>query len=163
MGSVKIISHTPIFLLLLLCGPLAAQQPAKKVPDFRFTTLDSRAFTNTDLPKDKMLLFVFFDPDCEHCRHALKTMDQQHTAFQKAAVYLVSTASHDKINLFMATYARQLRQQKNVLLLQDPTSTSVMRFNPIRYPSLFLYSSEKSLLDYEDNEDTIFRIEKFTK
>jgi hypothetical protein len=90
-------------------------------------------------------------------------MDRQYTAFQKAAIYLVSNASHDKINLFMATYARQLRKQKNVCLLQDPTSASLMRFNPIRYPSLFLYSSEKSLLDYEDNEDTIFRIEKFTK
>jgi hypothetical protein len=132
------------------------------LPVFHFTTMDHRVFANADLPKNRLVLFVFFDPECEHCQHTLRTMDQRYKAYQNAAVYLVSMASHDKINLFAATYAPHLTAQKNVLLLQDETGEFIMKFKPARYPSLYLYSTDKSLLDYEDNESCLFRIEKYT-
>jgi peroxiredoxin len=157
--------YIPLFLLLLSAQPPAAlaQPPAKTVPVFRFATMDHRVFADTDLPGNKLLLFVFFDPDCEHCQHALQTMNRDCQSFQRAAIYLVSAASHDRINRFMASYAPRLAAQKNVFLLMDETSQFITRFNPIRYPSLYLYSTDKSLLDYEDNEGTIFRIEKYTR
>jgi peroxiredoxin len=155
--------YIPLFLLLLSAGVALAQPPAKTVPVFRFTTMDHRVFANKDLPGDKLLLFVFFDPDCEHCQHALQTMNKDCGSFQRAALYLVSMASHDRINLFMASYAPGLAAQKNVLLLMDETSQFITQFKPIRYPSLYLYSTDQSLLDYEDNEATLFRIEKYTR
>ena len=173
--------YIPLFMLLLLAAaapaqvtPAAApgrspvqaaagQTPAKTVPAFRFATMDHRVFANTDLPGDKLLLFVFFDSDCEHCQHALQSMDKDYKAFQRAALYLVSMAGHDRINLFMASYAPRLAAQKNVLLLMDETSQFIAQFKPIRYPSLYLYSTDQSLLDYEDNEATLFRIEKYTR
>jgi peroxiredoxin len=148
-----------ISLFLLLA---AAQPPAKTVPSFRFTTHDHHVFTNADLPKGKLLLFVFFDPDCEHCQHALRAMDQKPGAYQHVDVYLVSMASWDKIDLFAATYAPKLAAQKNVTLLSDETGQYIVKFSPIRYPSLYLYQTDQSLLDYEDNENTLFRIEKYT-
>jgi hypothetical protein len=132
------------------------------LPAFHFATMDHRVFTNADLPKNRLLLFVFFDPDCEHCQHTLRTIDQRRSAYQNASIYLVSMASHDKINLFMATYAPKLAAQKNVTLLMDETSQFITQFKPVRYPSLYLYSTDKSLLDYEDNESCLFRIEKYT-
>jgi peroxiredoxin len=125
--------------------------------------MDHRVFTNADLPKDRLLLFVFFDPDCEHCQHTLQTMNKEYKAFQKASIYLVSMASHAAINLFMATYAPKLAAQKNVLLLMDESSQFITQFKPVRYPSLYLYSTEQKLLDLEDNENTLFRIEKYTR
>ena len=139
---------------------VGAPTPARVVPEFRWSMHDRRIFANADLPKGKMLLFVFFDPDCEHCQRAVKTMDRDLTAFQRAFVCLVSAASQDKIDLFAAGYAPRLRAQQNVVFLQDAGSQYILRFNPIRYPSLYLYSPEKSLLDYEDNEETLFRIER---
>ena len=158
------------FLFLLLAAarsPLMAQTsvqpPAKTLPSFRFTTHDHHAFANADLPKDRLVLFVFFDPDCEHCQHALRTMDRRPGAYQHAAVYLVSMASWDKIDLFMATYAPKLAVQKNVTLLMDESSQFITQFKPVRYPSLYLYSTEQKLLDLEDNEGALFRIEKYTR
>jgi peroxiredoxin len=132
------------------------------LPAFHFNTMDHRVFSNADLPKNRLVLFVFFDPECEHCQHTLRTMDQHDKAYQNAAVYLVSMASPDKINLFAATYAPHLSTHKNVLLLRDETGEFIMKFKPTRYPSLYLYSTDKSLLDYEDNESCLFRIEKYT-
>jgi AhpC/TSA family len=155
-------------LLLGDAGPVmaqvpGAQQPAMTIPAFQFSTHDRRVFANADLPKGKMLVFVFFDPDCEHCQHTVRTMDRELTAFQRAFVCMVSAATQDKIDLFAATYAPRLRAQQNVVFLQDASSQYMLRFKPIRYPSLYLYSPEKTLLDYEDNENTVFRIERAIK
>ena len=149
---------TLLFLLVLMTGGLRAQVPAKVLPEFSFMAADGRAFGNADLPKGKLLLFVLVDPDCDHCQRAVKHMEEQRASFKKTAVCFVSTASYEKINLFMASYAPRLRAQKNVRVLRDADSQFIVRFKPIRFPALFLYSTGKSLLDYEDNEDTIFRI-----
>lgn len=167
MGSVK-----AVIFLLVTAGTLRAQEPApamtlpaqttpaKTIPEFRFSMHDHRDFANADLPKGRLLLFVFFDPDCEHCQHAVRTMDKDCGSFARCAVYFVSMAGQDKIDRFAASYAPRLRALKNVVFLQDAGSQFIVRFKPIRYPSLYLYSSDKSLLDYEDNEETLFRIER---
>jgi peroxiredoxin len=147
---------------LFLAAGQATAQPAKKVPSFAFTTHDHHTFSNAELPKGRQLLFVFFDPDCEHCQHTLHAMDQKPGAYQNAAVFLVSMATWEKIDLFAATYAPHLTVRKGVLLLQDELSQFIVRFKPTRYPSLYLYSTDQSLLDYEDNENSLFRIEKYT-
>ena len=148
--------------LLYAAAQTSAQPAAKTVPAFRFTTHDHHIFANADLPKGQLLLFVFFDPDCEHCQHALRAMDQRPGAYQHAAVYLVSMSGWDKIDLFAATFAPKLAAQKNVTLLMDESGGEMMKFKPVRYPSLYLYQTDQSLLDYEDNENTLFRIEKYT-
>lgn len=160
--SLFLLSAMPCVAPLLVAAQSPAQPPAKTVPSFRFTTHDHHIFANAELPKGQLLLFVFFDPDCEHCRHALRTMDQRPGAYQHAEVYLVSMAAWDKIDRFAATYAPHLMAQQHVLLLQDESSQYIVKFSPIRYPSLYLYSTDQSLLDYEDNENSLFRIEHYT-
>ena len=155
-----------IVFLLLVFGRLSAQPPgvmlppgvvqppAETLPDFRFFGVDHRVFTNADLPKGKLILFVFVDPDCEHCQRAAKKMDEWHGAFGKVAMYFVSAAEPGKIGDFARKYAPRLKG----LWLRDVDNQNIVRFRPLRYPSLFLYSTDKKLLDYEDNEETIFRV-----
>ena len=57
----------------------------------------------------------------------------------------------------------QLAARKNVVFLQDGAGGEMMKFKPVRYPSLYLYSTEQKLLDLEDNEGALFRIEKYTR
>ena len=58
----------------------------------------------------------------------------------------------------MDTYGSKLKGQKNVTLLQDKLQQFIVRFNPMRYPSMFLYSAGRKLLDYEDNPESVFRL-----
>jgi|ERR1022692_3968004 peroxiredoxin len=156
-----------LILVILINGNIYAQIPAQTLPDFKFSRLDTRPFVNKDLARGKMLVFVFFDSDCEHCQRAVKNIDKQYTSFQKTAVYFISVDDHDKINRFVDTYAPHLEGQKNVVLLRDNLNQFIAKFKPYRYPAMFLYSIDKKLIDYEDNEGSVFRlvnaIKKFVK
>ncbi|HTI07184.1 MAG TPA: redoxin domain-containing protein [Puia sp.] len=145
-------------LAILITGSAFAQIPAQQLPEFIFHRLDGRAFSNRDLPPGKTVLFVFFDSDCDHCQRAVKSIDQQYRSFQNTLTYFVSLDDHDKINRFFYSYAPHLRDQKNVVVLRDDGNQFITRFKPYRYPAMMLYSADKKLVAYEDNDATVFRI-----
>jgi thiol-disulfide isomerase/thioredoxin len=161
--------YFPIVILVMLTqGNIYSQQiPAQTLPEFEFSRLDNRPFVNKDLAEAKMLFFVFFDSDCPHCQRAVRNIDEVYTSFQKTFIYLISVDSQDKINRFVNTFARHLISQRYVVLLQDNLHQFIPRFKPYRYPAMLLYAPDKKLLDYEDNEESVFRfvhaIKKQTK
>ncbi len=149
-----------LFLLLMVFGQLGVlaqggmPPPAGTLPSFRFEVVGHGVLTNADLPKGKLLLFVFVDPDCDHCQRAVARMDAEYRSFGKVAMYFVSAADPAKIVTFAKKYGPRLKG----LWLRDVEYRYMVEFRPVRYPALFLYSTDKKLLDYEDNEETIFRI-----
>jgi len=144
-----------ILLLLFIANNIVAQIPAGTIPEFTFYRFNQTAFTNKDLPTGKIIFIVFFDPDCDHCQHAITTIGQQYKAFTKTAVYLISMFDQNKMNHFMDTYGKALKEQKNVVLLLDKLGQFINKFKPKKYPSMFLYSPEKKLLLYEDDPANI--------
>ena len=139
----------------MVSGNVSAQVPANKIPDFNFLKLNKTAFTNKDLEPGKMLFFVFFDADCDHCQHAIQYIDQHNQEFKKAAIYLITLDSQETITGFMAKYGSNLKDKKNVTLLQDPQYEFMLKFRPRKYPSMFLYSAKKELIMYDDNEKNL--------
>ena len=114
-------------------------------------------FTNKDLSKGKMLFFIFFDSECDHCRQAIKTINKEYKAFKKAAVYIISLDDHQKIYSFINKYGPGLKVQKNIVFLQDKYNLFVSKFTPRKYPSMFLYSEKSKLLQYEDTPENMFK------
>jgi len=141
-------------------GPGGAPPPVTTIPVFRFIRHDGGMVSNADLPKGRLALFVFFDPDCDHCKRTVAHMNSEIAAYRSVFLYFVSMESQDKIDRFVSTYASRLAAQRNVVFLRDPGAAYMVSFHPIRFPSLFLYSPEHKLLDYEDNEETLFRIKR---
>lgn len=157
--TIKLLPTYCLFLLLSLCTVNSlAQVPAQTIPDFTFYKLDKTPFINRDLAKEKKLFFLFFDTDCEHCQRAVSYIGQHYAVIKNTAVYLVTLDPQQKINLFMTKYGYGLKDRKNVTLLQDKQYQFIMKFQPKKYPSMFLYSQDKQLLDYEDNDESVFRI-----
>jgi len=144
-------------LLILGSGNGSAQVPATKVPEFSFLKLNKSSFTNKDLEAGKMLFFIFFDADCDHCQHAIQYIDQHNQEFKKTAVYLITLDSQEKIAAFMGKYGKNLKDKENVTILQDPKYDFMLKFKPRKYPSIFLYSAKKELIMYDDNEQNLSR------
>ena len=153
---------TSLFLSLIF-GNGFAQEPEKKVPDFNFSRQNEAVFTNKDLAKDKLLFFVFFDVSCDHCQHAITYINEHSKEFEKAAIYLITLDSEEKVTVFMNQYAKNLKNNRNVTLLQDNRQEFINKFKPRKYPSMFLYSKKKELIMYDDNEQNLFMFLKKIK
>ncbi len=147
------------FLLLFFWGPLkiAGQKPVATVPVFTFYKADNSPFTNAQLASGKMLFFVFFDVTCENCRHAIQYIDNHGIAFKNAAVYLISLDEWDKVKLFLNKYGPRLENKTNITILRDTRNEFISKFSPVKYPSLFLFSAQKKLILYDDNEQNLNR------
>jgi peroxiredoxin len=158
----KLVPKMLLIFLLMYCIVSAqySAPPAPTIPAFNFFKLDKSLFTDKNLAEDKMLFFFFFDADCEHCQHAMMNLNQHYQEYKKAAIYLISVDGQEKISQFINKYGANLNGKKNVTLLQDLKNEFIVKFKPRKYPSMFLYSAEKKLIDYEDNEESMFRFLK---
>lgn len=154
-------SKTLVFILLILHFKALPQAPAQIIPDFEFFRFEGSQFSNKDLSHGKMIFFLFFDADCDHCHRAIENINKNYKSFSHISVYLVSMDDQQKMNDVLKRYGPELKKQKNVLLLEDRNKQFISKFNPRRYPSMYLYSAENKLVDYEDNEETVYRIMKF--
>ena len=137
-----------------------AQKPAEKIPAFTFFRQDKTAFTNKDLANNKLLYFVFFDADCEHCQHAVTDINKHSNDFENASVYLLTLDNNEKIATFMNKYGNQLKGKSNVTILQDTLQEFIVKFKPKKYPAMFLYSPQRELIMYTDDEK---QVAKFVK
>jgi len=150
----KCLSIVWAFILLAVMNA-SAQTPAQTIPSFSFKRLDKKEFTNKDLQAGKLLFFVFFDVQCDHCQRSIQYIDQHYSQFKKTATYLITLDSAEKIKPFMNKYGISLKDKKNVLILQDARDEFIQKFGPRKYPSLFLYSAKKELIMYDDNEKNL--------
>ena len=141
-----------LVLTVFLSLALVAQQPAAKIPNFKFFTLDHHSFTDKNLKAGRKLLFIFFDVTCEHCQRAITTFNRNGNELNNAAVYLITLDNQASINQFMKKYGSNLYHKKNVTILQDLQNQFISKFGPGKYPSMFLYSPDRKLILYGDDD-----------
>lgn len=147
-------------LLIITIGmsvEAAAQTPAATIPDFTFFKSNKTVFTNKDLATGKKIFFVFFDTECDHCQHGIQYLNQHQKELDKAAVYLLTMDNPVKATAFLSKYGNNLNAKKNITLLQDVQNEFIRKFGPKKYPSLFLYSPQKKLILYDDNEKNLYK------
>jgi len=137
-----------------------AQKPVATVPLFTFYKTDKSPFTNAQLASGKMLFFVFFDVTCEHCQHAIQYINKNEREFKNVAVYLITLDEWDKVKLFLDKHGPQLENKTNVTILRDSHNEFITKFGPVKYPSLFLFSAQKKLILYSDDEK---KLDEFIK
>jgi hypothetical protein len=142
------------FLMIILCCLLSklafAQTPVTTIPAFRLSRFDKTIFTHENIARGRMVFFVFFDTDCNHCRDAIQFISRHPNDFSKTAIYLVTLEDLDKAVNFLAKNGNNLLGRNNIMLLQDTYSEFINKFRGRKYPSMFLFSDRRQLLLYDD-------------
>ena len=146
------------FCLLFFALVSGAQTPSVTVPSFSFYQMNQQPFTQANLPPKKTLFFFFFDPGCDHCQRTMKALDQRAAEVSKASIFLVSMDQQPKMQSFLKTYAPKLSIQKNVTVLQDRAYQFISRFQPKKYPGLFVYGADRNLKVYTDDEHELSKV-----
>ncbi len=149
-----------LFLCLMISLEISAQTPAQTIPAFTFYKFDKTPFTNNNLTAGKDILFIFFDVTCDHCQHTISTLSKRINECSKISIYLISMEDKTSITNFFNQYGKNLPAQKNVTILQDSQNQFITQFSPRKYPSVFLYSAQKKLRLYDDEDQYL---EKFFK
>ena len=149
-----------IIFCSLLSYTSSAQTPAQTIPAFTFYKLDKTPFTNKNLTTGKEALFIFFDVTCDHCQHTISTLSKRISECSKISIYLISLEDKTAITNFFNQYGKNLPTQKNVTILKDSKNQFITQFGPRKYPSVFLYSAQKKLRLYDDEDQYL---EKFFK
>ncbi len=144
--------------IFVLAANTFAQKPAETVPNFSFSRLDNTPFTNKNLAVGKSTLFIFFDVSCDHCQETIRTLNTRLKECNRIAIYLITLDDKPQISLFLNQNGGNLLTEKNVTILRDKKDQFITLFGPRKYPSVFLYSSKKKLLLYDDQD---LKLEKF--
>jgi hypothetical protein len=149
-----------VVLLVLLFSntgsySLIAQNGAPSIPDFTLFRQDKSSFTQKDLAKDKLLFFLFFDVTCIHCQQAVLAINKKYSQMVNTNIHLVTLDPPAEVNAFLKKYGNNLIDKKNVMLFFDLRSEFITRFKPRKYPSIFLYSSNRNLIIYDDNPENL--------
>ncbi|MBK6938365.1 MAG: redoxin domain-containing protein [Chitinophagaceae bacterium] len=135
-------------LLGAVCQTDSIQPPYKKVPIYppvRLLNTDSATYyTKANLPKNKPVLLIVFNPDCDHCQHETEALMQNIDKFKNVHIVMASFVTLTAISAFREKY--KLGGHKNIVLAQD-THYFLLSFYALRnLPYLAFYNKKKQLI-----------------
>jgi len=143
-----------LFAVLLLALPATAQNDATAVapylqnpvmPAFRILLTDSTHwYTQADLHKGRPVMFMVFNPECEHCQKQAELISKEYKAIL-AGVEIVMASYQDlqKIRAFATTY--NLNSNPNIHVGRDPNYFFSTQYNIHYFPFLVFYDKKGKL------------------
>ena len=147
-----------LMFLVLLISRTSGQTPANVIPDCAFYKLDGSRFSTRQIPEGRPSFFSFFDVTCSHCRIAIGYLSHHSQELSGISVFLVSLDGRDQVMRFMKVHGPELLKRTNVTILQDLNKEFIPRFQPLKYPSVFLYDKFKRLVVYEKDEKRMSKL-----
>ncbi len=115
------------------------------LPAFKiFIVPDSTAFTNENINKNHPFVFMFFNPDCDHCQNETKELLAYKEELKGIEILMVSSVSYPEIKKFYEEYG--LSSMHNIKLGQDVNYRLGSIYKLRTYPSIFVYDHTGTLL-----------------
>ena len=143
------------FSTLVISFHSFAQKQPETIPEFTFFKFDKTPFTNKNLEPNKLIFICFFDVSCDHCQRAIGKISDHYKEFGKAAVYLVTLDQKESVKNFLNKYGKNIPGKKHITILHDLQNQFIIKFRPVKYPSMFLYGKNKKLIRYDDHEENV--------
>lgn len=141
-----------ICLVFLMISSLCSAQ-VKSIPDFSFKKIDNGAvFTEKNIVRGKKSFFIFFDTECPHCFRAITEYNKNHLLMNNLNIVMVTLDKKDIALDFLKRVGPDLITKKNTVVVLDINNHFIGRFLPVRYPSMFLFGTNKQLILYSHEE-----------
>jgi thiol-disulfide isomerase/thioredoxin len=144
------------FLFIVLCSVLSAchSQPQdatantlktiQQIPAFTIMSApDSIAFTSEQLQKNKPVVLVFFNPDCDHCQKETKELLAYKNELKDIQIVMSSVLPYKLINEFYKDY--NIASMPNIKMGQDVNYALGKKYRPARFPGIYIYDASGSL------------------
>ncbi len=133
------------------------------LPAFNIMLLDSATIFNTyNIPEDRPVVILFFDPDCKHCKAEIKVLLAGMDSLKDTRFYII-TSVHDfqRICDFYAEY--HLGDYKNIEVVGRDYEYFFITYYGVKFvPDLVLYDERKNLVKFFDGHVSIGDLYKLT-
>lgn len=115
------------------------------VPPFKLLKIDSTSyFTKSDLKKNKPVLIILFNPDCDHCKHEIEEIIKDMDELKDIQIVMTTMMPFDLMKSFYEKYG--LDKFDNVTVGRD-FQYLLPTFYQIRFmPYLAMYDKKGNLL-----------------
>jgi thioredoxin-related protein len=133
------------------------------VPPLQLLMGDSATkYGKDNIPKNKPVLVMMFDPECSHCQHSAEEMYQHKNELKDIQIVLATIAPIHQMNNFMQKY--KLAELKNIVAGKDIYFLLPPFFSMKSFPFLALYNKKGDLIEGMEGSFPIDKvIEKFKK
>ncbi len=150
--------------LLITCVVFAQQDstkaPYKRFPGFPPISLllpDGKTyFTKNDLPKDKAVLLMLFNPSCSHCQEETEAITSHIADFKNVHIVMCTPMPLDSMLAFREKY--KLTRFKNITVTQDSKMMMPTYFMISSLPYLAFYDRKKQLMGTHEGSITIEKL-----
>ncbi len=158
-----------VILGLFILYSVQAQSPANiseapymknpAIPPFKLLKVDSLHFiTNDDIKKNHKVLFLFFSPECEHCKHQMRDILADFNQFKDIEIVMATFQPFDEMKSFYNYF--RIADHSNILMGRDEKYFLPPFFRMQSLPFLVLYDKKGQLIThFEGNQkvDTILQ------
>jgi len=157
-AKIKLNSVVWLFLLLVVWGcqsgakieeqkrPVTSDKPnpnAVKMPDFKFTTLEGKEFTQKDLKKQKTVFF-FFSSLCKHCKENAKHLKDRANDLKDVQVILFSAEPIKAIKNFRDD--NKMGDFANYQFMHIENKDVFDTFGPMQVPSTLIFNKHHEMI-----------------
>lgn len=88
-------------------------------------------------------LFIYFDPDCDHCKHTIEALLKQKERFREVNIYLLGLSSYQKLKAFEKHY--DLKLYKNIVVAKDTRLSYIYKYQGNGVPLIAVYNVNRQM------------------
>jgi len=115
------------------------------VPPLKLLLADSTSyFTKNDLKKNKPVLIIVFNPDCEHCKHETEELIKNIDSLKNIQIVMATMNTIDLMKEFSEKY--DLKRFPNITVGKDVQYTLASFYQMHFMPYLAMYNKKGNLL-----------------
>jgi thiol-disulfide isomerase/thioredoxin len=136
-----------------LTAPEAPYLKNPGIPPFRLLEVDSVHYiTKDDIKKNRKVLFMFFSPECEHCKHQIQDILADFSKFKDIEIVMATFQPFDEMLSFYNYY--RIADHPNILMGRDEKYMLPPFYRMQSLPFLALYDKKGQFIKrFEGNQN----------
>ena len=115
------------------------------IPNFSYKKINGKVFTNQNLKKNRVIVFIYFNSECEFCNEEANMIEQNSSKFNYVELLFVSFEMPNLINDFAIKH--KLSNHDNITFICDSKTTFSTTFDVNSLPCLILYDKNQHLIE----------------
>jgi thiol-disulfide isomerase/thioredoxin len=120
-------------------------QNIQTLPVFKMMAApDSTPYSSEILKKNKPVIIMFFNPDCDHCQRETKEIMAYKKELKDIQIVMISSLSFTLIRDFYKDY--NIASMPNIAMGQDINYALRLKYRPTNFPGMYLYDASHKLV-----------------